>query len=80
VAEGGEEIEIPDITGSDDDVFEGGLTETSLGSIRQELLHSKVEDFYKSIGETPYEKDYDAFEFRGLKRLTHENNPDKFFS
>jgi hypothetical protein len=90
MAEGGEEIEFHDFSGNDD-AFESGVAETSF-NLRQELLQATVEDFYKSIGETPYEKDYDAFELgrdgkslfvktdRGLERLTHESNPNKFLA
>jgi predicted nucleic acid-binding Zn-ribbon protein len=58
--------------------------------MRHELLKSKVDDFYKSMSQTPDVKDYSNFEFgkdgqhlhlktdKGTVQLTNHNNPSKF--
>ena len=91
MAEGGEAIEMHDLTVTDD-VFDDETQETPLlGSLQQELLQSKVDDLYRKWGKTPDMMDPNAFEYgkdsslfvktdEGKVRLTHKNNPGKFIS
>jgi len=86
-----EEIEMQDYS-FNDDVFDEEETPLLDGrSLQQELgLSAKVDDFYESIGETPFQKDYNNFYLNkdgffihtdeGPVRLNHGKSSDKFLA
>jgi hypothetical protein len=62
MAEGGEDIEMQDLSVREDVDDE----ETSLlgnRNLHRELLETKVDDYYNAVGMEPDVKDYNAFEF-----------------
>jgi hypothetical protein len=92
MAEGGEDIEMQDLSVREDVDDE----ETSLlgnRNLHRELLETKVDDYYNAVGMEPDVKDYNAFEFgkdnkslfvktkNGNKvQLTHKNDSSRFRS